>query len=513
MDPGNPEYAKILAEIQGNPNVPPTVTPEEQTQPPAPQPAAPGGMPVPGMAPGEAGGQPMQPMSSFLPEILSWEGDPDNESDLERRLREAECPKCGGLEPGEASGAADICSCDPPFSRRKKTAADNIAPRCPECGSGTTGMVGDEDHHAKCHACHNIWKIESLLDDGAGGSTSIAKTALHEERQHGGQANEQANPIGVPAAEQEGRTNQGADEDSSLTWKDSTGAPLQAGQQYQMINPSFSLPDLVRVERVKPDGIDVTLLGTYANDPSQQDPNMLTSSTPISKQDMEMQQLSFEPVNQTADDQNNEPPPGSQAPGLAQVPPSGQTTDEHAGSEPEMMAHSSVDPDCPRCGHREFTSAMITAEATEHSCFRCGHDWVTEEKVEKFGSGQGEDWTNPSADWLNEDDNADDLSPRHAGMMQAGQQSRNLGDIAEKDDRLRAVKEYLQSEKVAHTERLAGKNFTRKEQRELIDEDGVARNSGLLDLANTHYKIRDDYESKTNPERVRDADLFLGMPS
>ena len=192
------------------------------------------------------------------------------------------------------------------------------------------------------------------------------------------------------------------------------------------------------------------------------------------------------------------------------MPPSGQTTDEHAGSEPEMMAHSSVDPDCPRCGHREFTSSMITAEATEHSCFRCGHDWVTEEKVEKFGSGQGEGWTNPSADWLNEDDNADDLSPRHAGMMQAGQQSRNLGDIAEKDDRLRAVKEYLQGEKMAHTERLAGKNFTRKEQRELIDEDGIARNSDLLSLEGTHYKTSYE-EDRVNPERVRDSDMFLGL--
>jgi hypothetical protein len=516
LDPGNPEYAKILAEIQNNPMNPPTVTPEEQTQPPPPQPAAPGGMPVPGMAPGEAGGQPMQPMSSFLPDFANTPLEdfmnggtvPD---DLGRRLREAECPKCGGLEPGEASGAADVCSCNPPFNRHKRTAADNIAPRCPRCGSGTTGMVGDKDHNARCHSCQNVWKIGDLVSDESYGQTSIAKVAINEEHQHGG-PNEQANPIGVPAAEQQGQQNQGGDEDSSLTWQDSTGAPLKAGQQYEMINPSFSLPDLVRVERVKPDGIDVTLLGTYANDPSQQDPNMLTSSTPISKQDMEMQQLSFQPVNQTADDRNNEPPPGSQAPGLAQVPPSGQTTDEHSAQEPEMMAHSSVDPDCPRCGHMEYTSSMITPEATEHSCFRCGHDWVTEEKDDtQIGVGQGEDWSNPSAEWLREDDNAEDLSPRQAGMMHAGQQSRNLGDIAEKDGRLRAVKEYLDSEKQEHRQRLAGKSFTRKEQRELIDEDGVARNADLLSLEGTHYKARYDETGKANAEKVRDADLFLGL--
>lgn len=451
LDPGNPEYAKILAEVQHNPMNPPPVTPEEQTQPPAPQPAAPGGMPVPGMAPGETGGQPMQPMSSFLPEF---------------------------------------------------TAADNVAPRCPKCGSGTTGLVGDQDHNARCHSCQNVWKLGDLVSDENYGQTSIARTALRDERQHGG--DEQANPIGVPAAEQEGQTNQGGDEDSSLTWKDSAGAPLKAGQQYQMVNPSFALPDLVRVERVKPDGVDLTLLGTYANDPSQYDPNTLTSSTPLSRQDMEMQHISFEPVGQNADEQNNEPPPGSAAPGHAQVPPSGQTTDEQAASEPQMAAQSSVDPDCPRCGHHEFTSSMITPEATEHSCFRCGHDWVTEEKGLEREAGI-------DLEWLKEDDDADDLSPHRTEMTRAAVQSKSIGDIAEKDERLRAVRDHLEHEKEARTERLAGKHFTPREQRELIDEDGVARNSDMLDLAGTHYKVRDDYKSKTNPERVRDADLFLGV--
>lgn len=451
LDPGNPEYAKILSEIQNNPTTPPTVTPEEQTQPPPPQPQAPGGMPVPGMGAGEAGGQPMQPMSSFLPDF---------------------------------------------------TAADNIAPRCPQCGSGTTGMVGDQDHSARCHSCQHVWKVGDVLSDENYGQTSIAKTALRDERQHDGQG-EQANPVGVPAAQQGEQMNQGGDEDSSLTWKDSTGAPLKAGQQYQMVNPSFSLPDLIRIERVKPDGIDVTLLGTYANDPSQHDPNMLSSSTPISKQDMELQELSFEPVNRTADDQNNEPPPGSAAPGHAQVPPSGQTTDEQSASEPQMAAQSSVDPDCPRCGHREFTSSMITAEATEHSCFRCGHDWVTEEKGLEREAGI-------DLEWINEDDSADDLSPRRAEMTRAAVQSRSISDIAEKDERLQAVREHSRHEKEARTERLAGKNFTPREQRELIDEDGIARNSDMLDLAGTHYKHSREAE-QVNSENVPDSHMFLGV--
>jgi hypothetical protein len=331
--------------------------------------------------------------------------------------------------------------------------------------------------------------------------------ALRDERQHGGQG-EQANPVGVPAADQSQQQNQGGDQGSSLTWQDTGGAPLKAGQTYQMINPSYSLPDLVRVERVKPDGLDVTLLGTFANDPSQHDPNSLTSSTPISKEDADLQQLSFEPVQQTADDRNNEPPPGSAAPGNAQVPPSGQTTDEQAASEPQMATHSRVehDPDCPRCGHMEYTSSMISAEATEHNCFRCGHDWVTEEEGMEHQAGV-------DLSYLMEDEDAEDfLSPRRADMArQAGGQSRSLSDIAGKDERLRAVREHLTRNGAERQERLAGKHFSPREQRELIDEDGIARNSDLLELEGTHYTGRYDESGKANGENVRDADLFLGI--
>lgn len=471
LDPGNPEYAKILSDIQNRPNVPPSVTPEEQTQPPAPQQAPPGGMPVPGMAPGETGGQPMQPMSSFLPEI-----------NFEKE--------------------ADILFPPCPHPLGPHTGADNVAPRCPKCGSGTTGLVGDQDHNARCHACHNVWKLKDVVSDENYGQTSIAKTAEHEDHQ---QYNNQANPVGVPAAEQEDPVNQGGDEDSSLTWKDSSGAPLKAGQQYQMVNPSYQLPDLVRVERVKPDGIDVTLLGTYANDPSQHDPNTLTTSVPISKQDMEMQHLSFEPVNETVDDRNNEPPTGSQAPGFGQVPPSGQTTDERANSEPEMLAQSHVenDPDCPRCGHREFTSSMINPESTEHNCFRCGHDWVTEEKPMEYQAGV-------DLSWLNEDDDAEDLSPRQMGMSRAQVQSRNISDIAKKDQRLRAAHDHLNQNKNERTHREAGRHFTPKEQRELIEEDGVARNSDMLNLEGTHYKSSKEQE-RVNADNAPDSHMFMGL--
>lgn len=43
---------------------------------------------------------------------LNWHSLP-----LQQRLRELECPWCGGLPAGEASGAGDLCACS---ERRKK---------------------------------------------------------------------------------------------------------------------------------------------------------------------------------------------------------------------------------------------------------------------------------------------------------------------------------------------------------------------------------------------------------
>lgn len=424
LDPGNPEYAKILAEIQQNPNVPPTVTPEEQTQPPAPQPSAPGAMPVPGMAPGEAGGQPMQPMA--------------------------------------------------------RAAADNIARRCPKCGSATTGILNEKSMH--CHACHNIWDTSEMVKDDV-----LSRVALVPNDQH-----EQLNPMGVPASEQHAPLNHGGDEDSSLTWKDSNGEPIKAHQEYEMHDPGFEIPDLIRVEAVQPDGLQVTLLGEYQNS--------LTQQTNISKEEMETHQLEFRPLGPGTE--REEPPVGT-APGHEHMPPSGQTTDE----ENSLPVHASVDDDsCPKCGHNESREEMSAPDTLMHECFRCSKVWETKEAM------VGIDVNSAQRDWVMEnsgpgsDDFFEEYERRRMGV--GGMQSRDLSSIAKTDTRSQAVSEYLAKQKQV---REAGKKFNHNEQRTLIDEDGTARNSDLLDLEGTHYHLRDSYNSKANPDNVPDSHFALGM--
>lgn len=386
------------------------------------------------------------------------------------------------------------------------TAADNVASRCPKCHSATTGMLMDEEQHQQCHSCGNIWKAEKVVNDkSVNKETHIA----HPEDHH-------VNPIDEPAAEQNKPRDIENEQDSSLSWQDESGQPLQAGQEYEMHNPSYEIPDVVRVERVKPDGLDIKLIGT-----DQNDPNTLEASHTVTREEMQMQNLTFSPVQQNADQQNPEPPPGQAAPGLPQVPPSGQTTDEIANSFP---AHSNVTsnlddiaepPDvdhCPKCGHRHFESSMSSETTIMNSCYnpKCGHVWEVKDEPMGYEAGVS------NRDWLNEDSGpgGDDFfaeMERVRAMSASGQASRNLSSIAANDSRLQAVKEHLDHEAVERQEHTAGKKFSPSEQRSLIDEEGTARNADLLNLSGTHYKTRDDYSGKSNGANVPAEHLLLGL--
>lgn len=285
LNPG--EYSKEMAEIQGNPNVAPIVPEGEQTSPPSPT-GGPGGMPMPGMegAPGPSGGgAPMTPLSHL--------------------------------------------------------AADNVAGRCPNCNSASTGMLMDEGGHQRCHSCGNIWKNDNAFTDKSVNKETRYITAAPGEIT----PDQTQNPSDANAAERHHHPDIENNQDSSLTWKDTEGQPLEAGREYEMHNPSYQIPDIVRIERVKPDGLDVSILGTFSNDP-----NALAASDTITKEEAQMENLTFTPSAENAD-QRGESPPGAQTPGDQQIPPSGQTTDEIANSQ---QMSSSVQKHAPMSEHDQY---------------------------------------------------------------------------------------------------------------------------------------------------------------
>jgi ssDNA-binding Zn-finger/Zn-ribbon topoisomerase 1 len=209
------EYADLLAELQGKANEAP-----EAVEAPAPPPPPP--MP-PGMDPSMMGGPP---------------------------------------PPGMAP-TASIAAAVARFS------ADNIAPKCPKCGSHSTGMVSAEGQ-CRCHACNNVW-------DGGTIKTAEERPVLPEDHA--------TMDAGLSQPDDAHPDDHG--DPTSTTWSTPDGDPLEAGRQYELHSENYSIPDVVKVEEVKPTELVVTIQGEY---------NDLEDQVTISREEMDQQGLSFVPV-------------------------------------------------------------------------------------------------------------------------------------------------------------------------------------------------------------------------
>ena len=174
------------------------------------------------------------------------------------------------------------------------------------------------------------------------------------------------NHLDVDAADQIHQEDPEAEQDSSHTWTDEQGQPLKVGQEYEMYSKQYDVPDIIRIEQVKPDSITYTLTGEYG----------LEHQTEIAHQEAQIEGVTFSPIGQNHPDE---------APG---------------GLEQNMD-------DDPRPAPGEQTDL-----STPHSLVSSARDWLKE----------------------------------------------------------------------------GGASFTPREQREFIEEAGVARNADKLNLAGTHYE-------------------------
>jgi hypothetical protein len=371
----------------------------------------------------------------------------------------------------------------------KDADANAQSPRCPKCNTASTetSTGADGSTWAQCHTpgCHHTWELKDMIQEQ---KTSRAVWA------------ELANPTTLDAAGQNSPVDRQHTHDPSMQWVDNTGAELMAGQTYELYSPAFSVPDIIRILDVKPDEISVQLVGQYSN------PNDSQSGVfPISRQEAQLDKYEF--VSYDGGDQSaesTEPPTGgSTTPGLDQPPPQ-ETTDMRQDSYPSTHVTHVSDDVCMRCSSTDVYHEMSSPTRTMHQCFGCDHAWESEEHDEGHTAGV-------DLGWLMDDSNPLDFqSERMEAMERASSGSRSLSDIASKDARLQAIKQRLDANPKV-TDKLAGRQFTHGERRELIDETGRARNLGDLDLSNTHYDTRIDYTGKANEMNVPDEHLALGL--
>jgi len=184
------------------------------------------------------------------------------------------------------------------------------------------------------------------------------------------------NSVNVPASDEVAQEDSSMEEDSGHTWTDESGDPLKVGQEYEMYSANYDIPDMVRIEEVKPDSIEYTLTGEYG----------LEHRTEISREEALIEQLSFTPEQQNHSDEIES--------GNEDVDPGIEENMDDIG--------------------RPTTGVDQTDLSRPHSAGSTNRDWLKE----------------------------------------------------------------------------GGAKFTPMEQREFIEEAGVARNADKLDLSGTHYEAR-----------------------
>jgi hypothetical protein len=297
-------YENELAQITQR-QQPPQADPDPGPPPPMPDPSQMGGMP-PGGAP--PGAMPMQASRVAIDlrgdSYQTPSGDEHHfykcpNCNGQMNTESGECYRCGYTYPydgGEVlEGHEDphawardmgVPSMNADWGPRHqgKEAADSIAPRCPKCDSATTEtLISDIDPgNFRCHSCGHAWKRDDVLPTKAGADIQSDPHALVDA---------------APAADQVGQDDMAQDINPGA-WQTADGQPLKVGQQYEMYSEKYDVPDLVQVTAIKPDSIEYTLQGEYG----------LEHRTEVTKQEAQMDGLTFQPVDGGA--QDDQPVPG-----------------------------------------------------------------------------------------------------------------------------------------------------------------------------------------------------------
>lgn len=318
--------------------------------------------------------------------------------------------------------------------------------------------------------------------------------------------------------------------ESTETWQDDSGERLDVGKIYEMHSPNYQIPDIVKIVSVKPDAIVVETVGEY--DPSDPEgAGTLKYQHEITKDEADLDGLTFVKGNtpgpeETPEHAQDDPSAdnafvNTQPEEVPNVPRQLSSVqkfapmseyDKYFGGEAgaaekakasmikeygkekgEEVFYATVNKRkksssefCPICeDDSNVMTRMASPTRIASDCYKCGHYWETEEE-------DYIDHNTARREWIKSEDSNDDFWRNYENAREGGA-SRNLSDIAARDPKL------------------AGKHFTPSEQREFIDEQGVARNADKLDLGGTHYEAHRYLGDKANSANVPDEHLSLGF--
>jgi hypothetical protein len=280
-----------------------------------------------------------------------------------------------------------------------------------------------QDGKSKCHSCGHQWQDETY-EKADGDSSNSSTTASFYQALNLDEGPEVVMPSPVDSfsePEEEPEI-----DESSHTWTDENGDPLEEGQEYEIYAHDYEIPDVGRVKEIKPDAVVYEI----------QSDGGLRTTIEIDRQEADLNGYRFAPTSGGSEDN-----------------PAG--IEENMDSKPVPVPGESTDLSTP---HREIGSSTKTSISGFWACPEANCQF-------NIQGGDTEPGTCPYHDVP--------LVQASEDLMQKVHGEKRMQDAARAD---------LQS--FTH---VAGKHYTPMEQRELIDEYGEARNADKLNLEGTHY--------------------------
>lgn len=418
-------------------------------------------------------------------------GQPDPPPPVNPEEQQGNMPMPGMSPPGGSSSGA------PMMAAVKKYAAtvDGFCEHCPNCGSHSTGYLDYEEGDAGCKTCGHKWTGPKMVEHSAAGEDLSAAPMTPELSQV------------QPEGEQE--------ETGSLGWTDESGAPLKVNQTYEMFSNNYDIPDRIKIDAVKPDVIEFTLVGEYG----------LSHRTELTHEEASVEGTSFVPAQA-----EGEPAPEEAGEGAQPVPGPGDQTD--LSTPHEMMAARVANPESINLepnweGMRAFVLNMARTDPAKAAQINqeMGSEGVSPEELAQASGastealqGTGEEMgqihdlpetqhplgpmtgsvgqmnshdivlaENETVD-LDFDPNAPPAYDPKVAAFFDDNPAPQPGPVVEAEGTGPA---WLMDGVAPTGSRVAGAQMTPWEQRDYIDEMGDARNSEKLQLGGTHYELDD----------------------
>lgn len=323
-----------------------------------------------------------------------------------------------------------------------KHGADSVSGRCPKCDSHTTKMVS-QDGTSKCHTCAHEWK-DGTFQVSDGDSTDLSSTAAYHKALKDiekGRKPQHLDSFNDPEEEEF------EVDDHTHQWMDDEGNPLEEGKEYEIYANNYDIPDIARLDEIKPDSLVYTIESNGG----------LHTTIEIDRKEADLNGYRF-------------------------VATDSEASENHAGIGENLDTKNVTAPGQDSDLSSPHIQIGSSFENHEEELIQAAYEWLLSlDGPHTFAEFEGLSQEEYEDEILNL---SPDMVLEIVNMHYEGGTSGLAADVGLIDDE--------EGQGMSAFGKTAGKHYTPMEQRELIDEYGEARNAGKLQLEGTHYADAED---------------------